>query len=50
MVTPIVRIKYRSLYHLSYLKLFSTNQYGNLVLLDVPGRVRIQITVVVCQI
>ena len=32
------------------MKLFSTNQNGNLVLLDDPGRVRSQITNVVCQI
>ena len=39
MVTPIVSIKYRYLYQLCYVKLFSTNQSGNLVLLDDPGRV-----------
>ena len=31
-------------------KSFSTNQDGNLVLLDDPGRVRSHITSVVCQI
>ena len=30
-------------------KIFSTNQDGNLVLLDDPGRVRSQIISVVCQ-
>ena len=42
--------KYRHLYQFCYVKIFSTNQYGNLVLLDKPGRVRSQITSVVCQI
>ena len=42
--------KYRHLYQFCYVKLFSTNQNGNLVLLDDPGRVRSQITNVVCQI
>ena len=50
MVTPIVISKYRHLYQLCYVKLFSTNQNVNLVLLDDPGRVRSQITSVVCQI
>ena len=50
MVTPIVSSKYRHLYQLCYVKLFRTNQYENLVLLDDPGRVRSQITSVVCQI
>jgi hypothetical protein len=42
--------KYRQLYQLCYVKIFSTNQNRNLVLLDDPGRVRTQITSVVCQI
>ena len=42
--------KYRHLYQFCYIKIFSTNQDGNLVLLDDPGRVRSQITSVVCQI
>ena len=50
MVTPIVIIKYRHLYQFCYVKIFSTNQDGNLVLLDDPGRVRSQITNVVCKI
>jgi hypothetical protein len=50
MVTPIVSSKYRHLYQFCYVKLFSTNQYGNLMLLDNPGRVRSHITSVVCQI
>ena len=50
--SPIVSSKYRHLYQLCYVKLFSTNQNRNLVLLDDPGRVRSQITSVhvVCQI
>jgi hypothetical protein len=50
MVTPIVISKYRHLYQLCYVKVFSTNQNRNLLLLDDPGRVRSQITNVVCQI
>jgi hypothetical protein len=50
MVTPIVSSKYRRLYQFCYVKLFSTNQNGNLLLLDDPGRVRSQIRSVVCQI
>ena len=42
--------KYRHLYQFCYVKVFSTNHNGNLVLLDYPGRVRSQITSVVCQI
>ena len=42
--------KYRHLYQFCYVKIFSTNQDGNLVLLDDPGRVRSQITSVVYQI
>ena len=42
--------KYRHLYQFCYVKIFSTNPDGNLVLLDDPGRVRSQITSVVCQI
>jgi hypothetical protein len=49
-VTPIVSSKYRYLYQFCYLKIFSTNQYRNLSLLDDPGRVRSQITNVVYQI
>ena len=50
MVTPIVSSRYRHLYQFCYVKIFSTNQDGNLVLLDNPDRVRSQITSVVCQI
>ena len=50
MVTPIVSSKYRHLYQFCYVKQFSTNQYKNLYLLDDPGRVRSQITSVVCKI
>ena len=50
MVAPIVSSKYRHLSQFCYVKIFSTNQHGNLVLLDDPGRVRSQITSVVCQI
>ena len=50
MMTPIVSIKYRHLYQFCYIKIFSTNQHGNLLLLDDPGRVRSQKTNVVCQI
>jgi hypothetical protein len=49
-MTPIVSSKYRHLYQFCYVKLFSTNQNRNLVLLDDPRRVRSQITSVVCQI
>ncbi len=42
--------KYRHLYQFCYVKVFSTNHNKNLVLLDDPGRVRSQITSVVCQI
>ena len=38
------------MYQFSYVKYFSTNQNGNLLLLDGPGRVRSQITSVMCQI
>jgi hypothetical protein len=50
MVTPIVSSKYRHLYQFCYVKIFSTNYYRNLVMLDYPGRVRSQIISVVCQI
>ena len=50
MVTPIVRNKYRHLYQFCYVKILGANQNGNLVMLDDPGRVRSQITSVVCQI
>ena len=43
-------IKYRHLYQFCNVKIFSTNQDEHLVLLDDPGRVRRQITSVVCQI
>ena len=49
-MAPIVSSKYRHLYQFCYVKIFSTNQGGNLMLLDDPGRVRSQITSVVCQI
>ena len=42
--------KQRYLYQFCYIKIFGTNQDENLVLLDEPGRVKIQITSVVCQI
>ena len=42
--------KYQHLYQFCYVKIFSNNQGGNLVMLDNPGRVRSQITSVVCQI
>ena len=43
--------KYRHLYQFCYVKIFGTSQYyGNLVLLDDPGRVRSQITNVEGQI
>ena len=38
------------MYQFCYVKTFSTNHNKNLVLLDDPGRVRSQITSVVCQI
>jgi hypothetical protein len=50
MMTPIVSSKYWHLYQFSYVKIFSTNQDRNSVLLDDPGHVRSQITSVVCQI
>ena len=50
MVTPIVGSKYRNLYQFCYVKVFCTNHNKNLLLLDDPGRVRSQITSVVCQI
>ena len=49
-VTPIVSSKYRYLFQLCYVKIYSTNQHGNLLLLDDPGRVRSQKISVVCQI
>jgi hypothetical protein len=50
MITPIVSSKYRYLLEFCYLKIFSTNHVETLVLLDDPGRVRSQITSLVCQI
>jgi hypothetical protein len=50
MVTPIVRNKYRHLYQFCYVKVFSTNQNKNLLLLDDPGRVRSHIASIVRQI
>jgi hypothetical protein len=50
MVTPIVSSKNRHLYQFCYVKIFSTNQNRNLLMLDDPGRVRSQIISVVCQI
>ena len=50
MVTPIVSSKYRHLYQFCYVKVFSTNQNENLLLLDDPGRVRSQIASIVRQI
>ena len=43
MVTFHSEHKYRYLYQFCYVKIFSTNQDENLVLLDAPGRVRSQI-------
>jgi hypothetical protein len=45
-----VSSKYRRLYQFCYVKTFCTNYDRNLRLLDDPGRVRSQITSVVCQI
>jgi hypothetical protein len=45
-----VSSKYRNLYQLWYVKVFSINHNENLLLLEYPGRVRSQITSVVCQI
>ena len=42
--------KYRQLYQFCYVKIFSTKYYRSLLMLDDPGRVRNQITSVVCQI
>jgi hypothetical protein len=50
MVSPIVSSKYRHLYQFCYVKVFSTNQNKNLLLLDDPGRVRSQIANIVRQI
>ena len=52
MVTPTVSSKYRHLYQFCYLKVFSTKQNGNLILLDDPGRYRVrsQIASIVRQI
>jgi hypothetical protein len=47
---PIVSSKYRYLYQFCYVTLLITSQNENLMLLDDPGRVRSQITSVVCQI
>jgi hypothetical protein len=49
-VIPIVSSKYRKLCQFCYVKIFSTNEHRNLLLLDNPGRVRSQIINVVCQI
>jgi hypothetical protein len=43
MVTPIVSKKYWRLFQFFFVKVFSTNQNGNLLRLDDPGRVRSQI-------
>ena len=40
MVTPIVSSKYWHFYQFCYVKIFSTKNYKNLLLLDDPGRVR----------
>jgi hypothetical protein len=45
-----VSSKYRHLYQFCYVKVFSTNQIINLLLLDDPGRVRSQIANIVRQI
>jgi hypothetical protein len=47
---PIVSSKYRHLSKFCYVKVYSTNQNRNLLLLDDPGRVWSQITNVVFQI
>jgi hypothetical protein len=47
---PIVSRKYRWMYQFCYVKMCSTKQHENLVMLDDPGRVRSHITSVVCQI
>jgi hypothetical protein len=39
MVTPIVSTKHRYLYQFCFVKIFSTNRYGKLVMLDDPGHV-----------
>ena len=41
-------IKYQLMYQFSHAKIFSTNHYANLLLLDDPSRVRSQITSVLC--
>jgi hypothetical protein len=48
MVAPIVSSKYRLMYEFSCVKISSTNQHANLVLLDDPSRVRSQITSGMC--
>jgi hypothetical protein len=45
-----VSSKYRHLYQFYYVKVCSTNQNENLLLLDDPGRVRSQIASIVRQI
>ena len=47
---PIVSSKYRHLYQFCYVKVFSTNQNENIILLDDPGRVRSRIASIVRQI
>jgi hypothetical protein len=49
-MTPIVSRKYLRLFQFCYVKVFSINQNGNLLLLDDPGRVRSHIASVVRQI
>ena len=50
MMTPIVSSKFRHLFQFCYVKIFSTNQNKNLLMLDDPGRVRSQIASIVRQI
>jgi hypothetical protein len=45
---PIVSSKYRLMYQFPYVKMSSTNQDANLLLLDDPSRVRSQITSGLC--
>ena len=45
---PIVSSRYRLMYQFSYVKISSTDQNANVVLLDDPGRVRSQITSGLC--
>jgi hypothetical protein len=48
MVAPIVSSKYRLMYQFFYVKISSTNQDANLLMLDGPSRVRSQLTSGLC--